>query len=245
MVVGLMGEMGEMGAAKRRPRRDPRLLGVGLTLIGVILLGGLIVALPEGDGRPPPAPSGLPPMPSAEAPPESPAEAPVGVTPTVAEPAPLTEQRREALKGEVKLQFDRAVVMLHARQYEYALVALQRVIDIAPKLAEAYVNAGYALIGLERWPAAAEAFYTAIDLNPRLVNAYYGLAVALEGQGELLLAIGAMESFVHRAEADDPFHRKASAALWEWRDALNRERTGGEPLPEPPAESPAGTDGEG
>jgi tetratricopeptide (TPR) repeat protein len=122
-----------------------------------------------------------------------------------------------ARREEIRIRFEQAVLMLHAREYEHALVALHRVLELAPSMPEAHANAGYALLGLKRTAAARDFFEGAIALNPTQANAYYGLAVALEELGDRPGAIGAMRSFLHLAKDEDPRHlAKARAALWEW-----------------------------
>jgi len=133
-------------------------------------------------------------------------------------PAPqasASHARERALK-EVSARFEQGAVMLHAKQYEHALTAFHRVLQLDPKLPEAHVNAGFALVGLGRHAAARDFFNGAIELRPSQLNAYYGLAVALEALGDLEGARGAMRVYVHRAPAADPYRRKAEAALWEW-----------------------------
>ena len=70
--------------------------------------------------------------------------------------------------------------------------------------------------GRERYGAARDFFDGAIALRREQVNAYYGLAVALDGLHDRPGAIGAMRTFVHLSDPDDPYLRKAQAALWEW-----------------------------
>ncbi|HSO06802.1 MAG TPA: tetratricopeptide repeat protein [Pelomicrobium sp.] len=125
-----------------------------------------------------------------------------------------------ARRTEVRVRFDQGVAMLHARQYEHAVVALHRVLELDPALPEAHVNLGYALIGLERYGAARDFFEGATALRPAQANAYYGLAVALEALGDVAGALGAMRTFVHLAPGDDPFRRRARAAIWEWEARL-------------------------
>ena len=125
----------------------------------------------------------------------------------------------QARADEVRARFEQAVVMLHARQYEHAATALHRVIELDADLPEAHVNMGYAMLGLQRHKAAADFFEEATRLRPGQANAYYGLAMALEAQGDVEGALGAMRSFVHLSPVDDPFVRKARAALWEWQAA--------------------------
>jgi tetratricopeptide (TPR) repeat protein len=124
-------------------------------------------------------------------------------------------------------RFQQAIAMLHAKQYDFAIKALHRVIELAPKMPEAYVNMGFALIGKENYKAAADFFSGAIELRPYQANAYWGLAISLEQLGDLEGALGAMRTFIHLSPPNDPFVRKARSALWEWESTLKRG-----PLPE-------------
>lgn len=142
---------------------------------------------------------------------------------------PLTQpavHAAQARADEVRARFEQGVVMLHARQYEHAATALHRVMELDPDLPEAHVNMGYALLALERYKGASDFFEEATRLRPAQANAYYGLAIALEAQGDLDAALGAMRSFVHLSPADDPFVRKARAALWEWQAAREKASAG-------------------
>lgn len=124
-------------------------------------------------------------------------------------------------------RFQQAIAMLHAKQYDFAIKALHRVIELAPQMPEAYVNMGFALIGKENYKAAADFFNSAIELRPYQANAYWGLAISLEQLGDLEGALGAMRTFIHLSPPNDPFVRKARSALWEWESTLKRG-----PLPE-------------
>ena len=124
--------------------------------------------------------------------------------------------------AELRQRFDQGVVMLHARQYENAAAALQRVLQLAPRLPEAHVNMGFAMLGLQRGGEAVAAFEQAIELQPAQSNAYYGLAMAQEQQGDLQAALGAMRSYLHLSRPDERFQAKARAALWEWEQRLGR-----------------------
>jgi len=144
--------------------------------------------------------------------------------------APFSSRHSEDVsvaRNELTQRFEQAIMMLHAKQYEHAITALHRVIQLSPRMPEAYVNMGYALLGLERYHAAHDFFRTATDLNPYQANAYWGLAVALENGGDLQAALGAMRIFIHLAEPGDPFVRRARSAIWEWGNQLERG-----PLPE-------------
>ncbi|MCI0504531.1 MAG: tetratricopeptide repeat protein [Gammaproteobacteria bacterium] len=119
-------------------------------------------------------------------------------------------------------RFDQAASLLHAGQFAYAITALDQVIKIQPRMPEAYVNLGYAYLGLNEYQTSANAFSKAIDLRPNQVNAYYGLAEALEGLQDYEGALGAMRSYVHLSSPDDPFATKARAAIWELETKLGR-----------------------
>ena len=139
---------------------------------------------------------------------------------------PPTEDLKVSMSAEdaqlLKQRFEQAVALLHAKQYDYAVMALNQVIELQPKLPEAYVNLGFAYLGLEQWDTAILAFTKASDLKPDQANAYYGLALALEGNEEYEGALGAMRSYIHLSTPQDPFLAKARSALWEWEEKLGR-----------------------
>lgn len=139
-------------------------------------------------------------------------------------PAPEQRHAREAREQEIAIRFRQAVAMLHAGEYDYALKALHRVLDLSPRMPEAHVNMGYALFGLGQYPAARDFFTSAIDLRPEQANAYYGLAISLEQLGDLAGALGAMRTYLHRGKADSRYRRRAEAAVWEWEAALQKQR---------------------
>jgi tetratricopeptide (TPR) repeat protein len=125
--------------------------------------------------------------------------------------------------SELTLRFNQAVLMLHAKEYEHAVTALHRVLVLAPRLPEAHVNMGFALLGLKRAQEARAFFDRAIDMQPTQANAYYGLALAWDAAGDRAMATGAMRSYLHLAQQESPEHlRKARAALWEWESARKR-----------------------
>lgn len=142
-------------------------------------------------------------------------------------------QPRQHVENKVKEELDRrfheGVTMLHAKQYEHALTAFLRVLQLNPKMPEAHVNAGYALLGMRDYKAAADSFDAATTLRPNQLNAYYGLGEALQAMGDKQGALQAMETYLHRSAAEDPFRRKAEAATWELRAALQKDK----PAPTP------------
>lgn len=121
---------------------------------------------------------------------------------------------------EIRVRFDQALVMLHAKRFDNAATALQRVLHLAPRLPEAHVNLGFALLGVQDFDGAGRHFETAVDLRPTQANAYYGLALAAEGRRDLSTAIGAMRAFLHLSHADHPHRSRARAAVWEWEATL-------------------------
>lgn len=126
----------------------------------------------------------------------------------------------DKIRADLERRFQQGVIMLHAKQYEHALTAFHRIMQLAPEMPEAYVNMGFALIGMKRYKEARDFFESATLLRRNQVNAYYGLAIALEGMGDVEAALGAMRTFVHLSKADDPFRRKAEVAISEWRETL-------------------------
>lgn len=132
-----------------------------------------------------------------------------------------------AEKQEVDMRFQQAVTMLHAKQYEYAVAALERILKIRPEMPEAHVNMGYALLGLKQYKAAYDHFDRATVLRPMQANAYYGMAEALYEMGEREGAVGAMRSYIHLSDPDDPYVRRANSALWEWEESLKKRKAAG------------------
>jgi tetratricopeptide (TPR) repeat protein len=89
---------------------------------------------------------------------------------------------------------------------------------------EAHVNMGFAMLGVQQYAMARDFFDAAIEINVDQLNAYYGLAMALEALGDVGGALGAMRTYVHLSKSDDPFLRKANAAIWEWEEDLKLSR---------------------
>ena len=169
-----------------------------LSVAGSIMAAGIVFTLLPGSGATPPAP---------------------------AKADPLTDPQRhmqQAQANEVSTRFQQAVVMLHAKRYEEAITALQRVLRLEPELPEAHVNMGFALLGLKRHDAARSSFETAINLRPAQANAYYGLALAMKESNDIEGAIGAMRSYIHLSPPDDPYLSKARSDLAEWEKARGR-----------------------
>lgn len=134
--------------------------------------------------------------------------------------ATVEDHARSKKKEEIQRRFNEGVVMLHAKQYDHAMTAFHRVLQLDPKMPEAHVNMGFALLGMDNPKAAADFFDTATVLRPDQINAYFGLGEALAALGNRLGALQAMETYLHRAPPADPFRVKAEAAVWELRADL-------------------------
>lgn len=123
---------------------------------------------------------------------------------------------KQQKQTEIAKRFEQAVLMLHAEQYDYAVAALHRVLELAPNMPEAHVNMGFALLGGGNFDAAHDFFQSAIALRPSQSNAYWGLAVSLEALCDIEGAMGAMRTFIHLGDPQNKFMTRAKAALWEW-----------------------------
>ena len=137
------------------------------------------------------------------------------VTP-VTQPFDSNQHAKQQKQAEIAGRFEQAVLMLHAEQYDYAVTALHRVLELAPNMPEAHVNMGFALLGTGNYQAAYDFFHSAIALRPTQANAYWGLAVALEALCDIEGALGAMRTFIHLGDPENKFMTRAKAALWEW-----------------------------
>lgn len=191
-----------------KPPRDQRLIALVITVAAVAIFGGVLSLLPGN-------------QPQVVKPPAAQASASTEV------PSAPQQYAKDARSAEIAKRFQEANAMLHAKQYDYAVKALHRVLQLSPRLVEAHVNMGYALIGLKNYKAAYDFFVSATELRPQQVNAYYGMAVALEGMGKLEGALGAMRTFIHLTAKDDPYIPKARAALWEWQERLATQKDDG------------------
>ena len=137
-------------------------------------------------------------------------------TTNAGKPLDTTHHAIQQKHTEIDKRFEQAVLMLHAQQYDYAVTALHRVLELAPTLPEAHVNMGFALLGQGNNKAAQDFFQSALALRSTQTNAYWGLAVSLEALCDTKGAIGAMRTYLHLAKPDARFVTRARSALWEW-----------------------------
>jgi len=120
--------------------------------------------------------------------------------------------------------FHAAAQLLAAQKYMEAIEMLEMAQRIKPHVPEVYVNLGFAYLGQQQPQKASQAFNKALSIKTHQLNAYYGLAEALEALGDLEGALGAIRTYVHLSQEDDPFRRKAMSAAWEWQEALNEQK---------------------
>lgn len=198
-VLNIMHGLRTLVIPSRHGTRDVRLAATGVTLALTLVIGLLLAYWPNDIGS------------SA-----------ASVTAGIGDPASHAADKR---KQEIDREFADGVRLLNARQYQAAASALHRVLELAPQMPEAHVNMGFAMIGLDKPALARDFFEAAISLRTTQMNAYYGLAIALEATGDVEGAMGAMRTYVHRSQADDPFVRKANAAIWEWEEQIAKKRS--------------------
>lgn len=141
---------------------------------------------------------------------------PDSITEVVTETVAVVSKAEDGNSDEIKQRFNQAVEKLRNRHYREAIEKFREVLIHTPSMPEAYLNMGFAHVELKHYKLAVESFQTAIDLRPSQVNAYWGLAVSLEGICDIAGAIGAMRTYVHLADPEEPYLKKANAALWEW-----------------------------
>ena len=69
--------------------------------------------------------------------------------------------------GDVRGDFDRAVMLLEQEQYEQAIVLLERVVEVAPEVTIAHIDLGIAYARLDELERAEQSLQKALELNPR------------------------------------------------------------------------------
>lgn len=137
--------------------------------------------------------------------------------PLVAPRADAAEHVNQKRADEISRRFAQGAALLDARRFEEAAGELHRLLALAPRMPEAHVNMGFAMLGLGRHAIAQSFFDVAIALRQDQRNAYFGLALALHGLGDLPRALGAMRDYVQLSEPGDGYLAKANAAIAEWQ----------------------------
>ena len=109
----------------------------------------------------------------------------------------LTKAKGEALKRK-QIEYGQAVKNLSAEdwlekgysfqisnQYDEAIMAYTKALDINPRLAEAYSNRGLAWCGKGNYDSAIADYNRALEINPRDADAYCGRGFAWAMKGDL------------------------------------------------------------
>lgn len=133
---------------------------------------------------------------------------------------------KQMIRSEIDARFQQGVLMLHAKQYDHALTAFHRVLQLNPRMSEAHVNIGFAFLGLKKFKEARDFFSGALALRPEQINAYYGVALAAYGMGERQDAMHAMYHFISLSGPTDPYRAKAEELLFTWRKDVPDHQTG-------------------
>ncbi|MEH6616325.1 MAG: hypothetical protein V7699_00645 [Porticoccus sp.] len=134
--------------------------------------------------------------------------------------SPVEHVRRQRITD----YFQKSVLMLHAKQYDYAITVLHELLLLAPEMPEVPTNMGYALLGAKRYSAARDFFLSAIELNSEQLNAYYGLALSESELNNQVGALGAMQTFIHLSPSDDAHLDKARQLMGEWTVRFKEQR---------------------
>ncbi len=139
-----------------------------------------------------------------------------------AENSPETSANSLSGKDSLQQRFLEGALLLQAKRYDDAIAVFHVILQEYPRMPEVQVNMGYALLGVGKVRAALDFFQEALLLNPYQTNAYYGLAIALESEGNLEMALGAMRSFIHMSPDTDPWLPRARSAVWEWESEIKK-----------------------
>ncbi len=131
---------------------------------------------------------------------------------------------KQARESEASLRFQQALAMMDTQRFEYALVALNRVLELNPDDPRALTKKGFALQALGQPAQAFAAFDRALDVDPGHAMAYFGAAAALESLGDLEAALSGMRSFLHTTDMgpEKLYVAQARSAIWEWEARLGR-----------------------
>ena len=124
------------------------------------------------------------------------------------------------INQEIDLRFQQGVLMLHLKQYEHAITALHRVLQLSPQLPEAHVNMGFAMLGAGKNKEAKDFFAGTLALRAEQINAHYGAALAMKALGEHEDASAEMHNYLMLASTDDPYRSKAEEYLRIWQREL-------------------------
>ncbi len=128
-------------------------------------------------------------------------------------PKAATETQAEAPADSAQEQFNIGVQASLKGDYDTAIKAYEKAIELDPKSAEAYNNMGFAYYDSGDIDKAIELQRKAMEINPYLPNVYYGLALALEKKGDDKGAVENWKSFIKFAEPHSKWWIKAQERI--------------------------------
>jgi len=113
----------------------------------------------------------------------------------------LTEKVR--IPADVRADYDNAVRLLEAQQYEQGIALLLKVTQKAPNAAAAYVDLGIAYSKSGDLDKALASFKRAVELEPRQLVAYNELGIVYRRKGDFAAA---RDSYQHALAVFPGFH---------------------------------------
>jgi Flp pilus assembly protein TadD len=113
----------------------------------------------------------------------------------------LTEKVR--IPADVRADYDNAVRLVEAKQYDQGIALLLKVTQKAPAAAAAYVDLGIAYSTSGDLDKALASLKHAVDLNPRQLVAYNELGIVYRRKGDF---VAARDSYEHALAVFPGFH---------------------------------------
>jgi len=99
--------------------------------------------------------------------------------------------------------------------YDNAIFAYTKAIELNPQDADAYTNRGVVYDTQGKYDLAIMDYTKAIELNPQDGDTYFNKAIACENAGKKTEAIEAYQLFIGCAEGNDPMIEEAKERIRE------------------------------